>query len=188
MSSISHTTAHTEQTPAPVNAPDSPRAKTTVANAWHHDLKRLSFWADHAAIIGLVALMAVFAALNPVFLTVGNIQSILIAASILIVLTIGQSFVILSDGIDLSVASTMTLGVIAFGMAYAQGAGLHTLKTFGHAVYTDDRHLARQTSVGDRTGDTKTHNVVCDEESFDVGVGTQQVFGLGESHLTVPVR
>jgi ribose transport system permease protein len=84
----------------------------------------VSFWADHAAIIGLILLVTVFAAMNPVFLTLGNIQSILVAASILMVLTVGQAFVILTDGIDLSVASTMTLGVIAFGIAFSQGAGL----------------------------------------------------------------
>lgn len=88
------------------------------------EIKRISFWADHAAIIGLVLLVVVFATLNPMFLTIGNVQSILIASSILIVLTIGQAFVILSDGIDLSVASTMTLGVIAFGIVFSQGAGL----------------------------------------------------------------
>lgn len=88
------------------------------------EFKRISFWADHAAIIGLVLLVVVFATLNPMFLTIGNVQSILIASSILIVLTIGQAFVILSDGIDLSVASTMTLGVIAFGIVFSQGAGL----------------------------------------------------------------
>jgi ribose transport system permease protein len=91
---------------------------------WYSNLRRIGFWADHAAIIGLVLLVIVFTALNPVFLTLGNIQSILVASSILMVLTIGQAFVILSDGIDLSVASTMTLGVIAFGIAFSQGAGL----------------------------------------------------------------
>jgi ribose/xylose/arabinose/galactoside ABC-type transport system permease subunit len=123
MSSISHNPpAPAQGKPTTTNVPrPKPASKS---GAWYEDLKRISFWADHAAIIGLILLVAVFTALNPVFLTVGNIQSILIAASILIVLTIGQAFVILSDGIDLSVASTMTLAVIAFGIAYAQGAGL----------------------------------------------------------------
>ncbi|WP_345153711.1 ABC transporter permease [Arthrobacter ginkgonis] len=106
-----------------MNSPRSPRSRKAAAG-WQQDVKSISWWAEHAAIIGLIGLVIVFTALSPVFLTVGNIQSILIASSILIVLTIGQSFVILSDGIDLSVAATMTLGVVAFGMAYAQGAGL----------------------------------------------------------------
>jgi ribose/xylose/arabinose/galactoside ABC-type transport system permease subunit len=125
MSSISHTPAPEAGTPTSVNAPKdpSPRAASRPVT-WQDEIRRVSFWADHAAIIGLVVLVAVFAVLNPAFLTVGNVQSILIASSILIVLTIGQAFVILSDGIDLSVASTMTLAVIAFGIAYSQGAGL----------------------------------------------------------------
>lgn len=126
MSSISHNPpAPAKETPAPVKPSGSHRPRPAAKpGTWAQELKQVSFWADHAAIIGLVVLVAVFTALNPVFLTVGNIQSILVAASILIVLTIGQAFVILSDGIDLSVASTMTLGVIAFGLAYAQGANL----------------------------------------------------------------
>jgi ribose/xylose/arabinose/galactoside ABC-type transport system permease subunit len=125
MSSISHNPpTQTKGTATPVKTPGSPRTPKAATASWQQDLKSISWWAEHAAIIGLIGLVIVFTALSPVFLTVGNIQSILIAASILIVLTIGQSFVILSDGIDLSVASTMTLGVIAFGMAYAQGAGL----------------------------------------------------------------
>lgn len=124
MSSISHNpSTQAKGTSTPVNSPRSPRPPKAAAG-WQQDLKSISWWAEHAAIIGLIGLVIVFTSLSPVFLTAGNIQSILIAASILIVLTIGQSFVILSDGIDLSVAATMTLGVIAFGMAYAQGAGL----------------------------------------------------------------
>ncbi|GER24315.1 ABC transporter permease [Zafaria cholistanensis] len=106
-----------------MNSLGSPRPRKDAAG-WQQDVKSIGWWAEHAAIIGLIGLSIVFTSLSPVFLTAGNIQSILVAASILIVLTVGQSFVILSDGIDLSVAATMTLGVIAFGMAYAQGAGL----------------------------------------------------------------
>ena len=43
-------------------------------------------------------------ALNPTFLTRGNVEAMLVAAAILIVLTIGQTFVITTGGIDLSVA------------------------------------------------------------------------------------
>ncbi|MFC3299933.1 ABC transporter permease [Arthrobacter agilis] len=120
---------HTSPPPVAKTPPATTTQRTTSPDApqgdrWHTSLRRIGFWADHAAIIGLVLLVLVFTALNPVFLTLGNVQSILVAASILMVLTVGQAFVILSDGIDLSVASTMTLGVIAFGIAFSQGAGL----------------------------------------------------------------
>ncbi|MDQ0736284.1 ABC transporter permease [Arthrobacter agilis] len=125
MSSVSHSSRPPVGKKPP--AADSPRSTPTKAQQgepWYTNLRRIGFWADHAAIIGLVLLVIVFTVLNPVFLTLGNVQSILVASSILMVLTIGQAFVILSDGIDLSVASTMTLAVIAFGIAFSQEAGL----------------------------------------------------------------
>lgn len=87
-------------------------------------LKDLGFWAEWAAAIGLVLLVIVFQALNSTFLSTGNIESMLVAAAILIILAVGQTFVITTAGIDLSIASTMTLGAVAFGQAYAHGWGL----------------------------------------------------------------
>lgn len=125
MSSVPHTsTPPVGKTPPATSTRQPPSPSAPHGDRWYSNLRRIGFWADHAAIIGLVLLVIVFTALNPVFLTLGNVQSILVASSILMVLTVGQAFVILSDGIDLSVASTMTLGVIAFGIAFSQGAGL----------------------------------------------------------------
>lgn len=126
MSSISHqppiSPSH-DGAASPV-ATGAPAREAPSGEPWYADLRRIGFWADHAAVIGLVLLVVVFSLLDPTFLTQGNIKSVLVAASILMVLTVGQAFVILTGGIDLSVASTMTLGVIAFGIAYSQGSGL----------------------------------------------------------------
>lgn len=86
-------------------------------------LRDLSFWAEYAAPIGLVVLVIVFAILSPSFLTLGNIQAILAAAAILIILAVAQSFVITTGGIDLSISATMTLGAIGFGLAQRAGLG-----------------------------------------------------------------
>ncbi|ARJ07482.1 ABC transporter permease [Cnuibacter physcomitrellae] len=86
-------------------------------------LKQLSFWAENAAPIGLVVLVIVFAILSPTFLTLGNIKAMLVAAAILVILAIGQSFVITTGGIDLSISATMTLGAVGFGLAYTAGLG-----------------------------------------------------------------
>lgn len=91
---------------------------------WYRALGRLSFWADYAAIIGLILLVIVFSVLNPGFLDLGNIEAILVAASILILLAVGQAFVIMTAGIDLSASSTMTLAAIVFGLAYSAGLGV----------------------------------------------------------------
>lgn len=84
----------------------------------------LGFWADWAAVVGLVVLVIVFQVLNSTFLSLGNIQAMLVASAILIILSVGQSFVIATGGIDLSVASTMTFGAIMFGLAFSHGWGL----------------------------------------------------------------
>ncbi len=85
--------------------------------------RQLSFWAEHAAPIGLVVLVIVFSILSPTFLTLGNIRAMLVAAAILVVLAIAQAFVITTGGIDLSIAATMTFGAISFGLAWQAGLG-----------------------------------------------------------------
>ncbi|MEV0408823.1 ABC transporter permease [Actinoallomurus sp. NPDC050550] len=93
-------------------------------DAWSTRLRDIGFWAEWAALIGLVVLVVVFQSLNSTFLSTGNVQSMLVAAAILIILAVGQTFVISTAGIDLSVASTMTLGAVVFGQAYTSGWGL----------------------------------------------------------------
>ncbi|MBD1851720.1 ABC transporter permease [Leptolyngbya sp. FACHB-711] len=87
-------------------------------------LRDPSFWADWTAAVALVLLIIVFSIASPVFLTVGNVQALLLAAAILVVLTIGQTYVILTGGIDLSVASILTLGSVVLGQAYSRGWGI----------------------------------------------------------------
>lgn len=89
-------------------------------------LKRLgeiSFWAENAAPVGLIALVIVFGFLSPTFLTLGNIKSMLIAAAILTILSVAQAFVITTGGIDLSISATLTFGAVGFGLAYQRGLG-----------------------------------------------------------------
>lgn len=103
-------------------------ANATVAardtEPWTNQLKNVSFWAEWAAAVGLVLLVIVFQILNPTFLSTGNIASMLVAAAILVILAVGQTFVVATGGIDLSVASIMTLGAVVFGQAYSHGWGL----------------------------------------------------------------
>src|SRR5215218_45395 len=84
-------------------------------------LRDVGFWADWAAVVGLVALVVVFFIATPAFLTVGNVEAMLVAAAILVVLAVGQTFVIATAGIDLSIASTMTLGAVMLGWASTRG-------------------------------------------------------------------
>jgi len=87
-------------------------------------LRDPAFWADWAALVGLIGLTIVFQALNSSFLSYGNVQSILVAAAILVVLSIGQTFTIATGGIDLSVASVMTFAAVTFGWTFTRGWSL----------------------------------------------------------------
>lgn len=95
-------------------------AKPPATAAWRDP----GLWADRAAAVGLVVLVIVFQLLDPGFLAIGNVRSMLLASAILVVLSIGQAFVVATGGIDLSVASTMTFAAVLFGFGFAHGWGL----------------------------------------------------------------
>ncbi|NUO34012.1 MAG: ABC transporter permease [Dermatophilaceae bacterium] len=116
--------AAASDTPSPAGASAPKAAQAAPARQRGAGLRDLSKWADWAALVGLVLLVIVFQSLNSTFLSSGNIQSMLVAAAILIVLGIGQTFVVATSGIDLSVASTMTLSAVVFGMVFVGGLGL----------------------------------------------------------------
>lgn len=78
-------------------------------------------WPELAAPLALLLLVVGFGVADPRFLSTGNLGSMLQAAAILVVLVIGQTFVVSTSGIDLSVASTMTLSAIALGESFSRG-------------------------------------------------------------------
>ena len=92
--------------------------------SWTSRLTDVSAWAELAAPIGLIALVIIFASLNSTFLALGNVKAMLVAAAILVVLSVGQSFTVATGGIDLSVASTMTFGAVMFGAVFSANAPL----------------------------------------------------------------
>lgn len=71
------------------------------------------------AIVILAVLMVVFAILAPAFLSGENLLNILRQHSVLLILAVGQTLVIISRGIDLSVAATAALAGSVMGVAYA---------------------------------------------------------------------
>lgn len=87
-------------------------------------LTDLHFWGDWAALVGLIGIIIVFQTINSVYLSPGNISVMLQSAAILVILTVGQTFVIASAGIDLSIASSMTFAAVVFGQCYLYGLNL----------------------------------------------------------------
>lgn len=83
-----------------------------------------AFWADWAVVVGLAVMLVIFQLANPTYLSSGNIRSMLVASAILVVLSVGQTFVVLTGGIDLSVASVMTFAAVLFGFGVRNGWGI----------------------------------------------------------------
>lgn len=66
-------------------------------------------------VVGLVALVAVTASANPRFLSAQSLRDVLLGASILTVLAVGQTVVVITRNIDLSVGSVLGLSAFAVG-------------------------------------------------------------------------
>ncbi|MGI8769702.1 MAG: ABC transporter permease [Propionibacteriaceae bacterium] len=80
--------------------------------------------ARYAAPIGLVIVFVIFFIATPDFLTVGNLTNLLVSASILMVLAMGQQLVVTVAGIDLSVGSNLPWAAALLGYGYAHGLNL----------------------------------------------------------------
>lgn len=74
--------------------------------------------------VALLAMVLVFVILRPdAFATVNNLRNIAIAASILLVISIGQTFVITTAGIDISVGSVLVISGVSASLMMAQVGG-----------------------------------------------------------------
>ena len=82
--------------------------------------KRSLRWQKLGAVAGLVLLIVVFSAATPSFLQVNNLLNIALQTSVIAIIAIGQSYVIITEGIDLSVGSVAALaGVITADLLVA---------------------------------------------------------------------
>jgi ribose transport system permease protein len=74
--------------------------------------------------VALLAMLLVFVVLRPeAFATVNNLRNIAIAASILLVISVGQTFVITTAGIDISVGSVLVISGVSASLMMAQVGG-----------------------------------------------------------------
>jgi ribose transport system permease protein len=76
-------------------------------------------------VLVLVVLVIVFTVINPVFFSVSAAGNILVQWAPIVMIAAGETFVIVTGGIDLSVGSTLTVSsvVAAFAMAGLTGSG-----------------------------------------------------------------
>ncbi|WP_067679927.1 ABC transporter permease [Nocardia miyunensis] len=77
--------------------------------------------AEYAAPIALVALWVAFFIATPDFLTLANIGDLLVSATILTVLALGQQFAVTVGGIDLSVGANLPWAAALLGYTTSHG-------------------------------------------------------------------
>jgi ribose transport system permease protein len=117
---MSHTTIEKGAAPAAAPAPAEPSAIDELRGR----LRDPGFWAEWTVIPAFVVLLIVFGLISDVFLTSNNIESVLAASAVLIVLAIGQTFAVATAGIDLSMGSVLTLSGVVLGQLYQDGRSI----------------------------------------------------------------
>ena len=83
--------------------------QSSAANWLRSTLRRVTDMREFNVILAVLALSAVLSVGSDAFLTVPNVMSVMRAFSMTAIMAIGQTLVILTAGIDLSVGSTMGL-------------------------------------------------------------------------------
>src|SRR3954462_13316665 len=105
---------------APAPSTEAPRAIDELRGR----LRDPGFWAEWTVIPAFVVLLIVFGLISDVFLSADNIESVLAAAAVLVILAIGQTFVVATAGIDLSMGSVLTLSGVVLGQLYSDGRSI----------------------------------------------------------------
>ncbi|NPV53931.1 MAG: ABC transporter permease [Firmicutes bacterium] len=95
-----------------VQLSDTPVAKTATPRETSFTQFRQAFSSQLSSILALIGLSVILSFLSPHFLTSGNLLTVLLQSSINSILAVGETFIILTGGIDLSVGS-----VVAFSSA-----------------------------------------------------------------------
>ena len=76
-----------------------------------------------APLLVLVALVLIFAAFNPNFVSLRNMGRIAIAATPPLIVAIGVTFIIIMGSIDLSMEGTVSVCAVVFGLAFLAWGG-----------------------------------------------------------------
>lgn len=105
--------------------------ESTKTPAFHSELlRRFLAREESGLVVFLILLIVLFSALQPSFLTMNNIVNVIRQVAILAIAAFGATYVILSQGLDLSVGSVSALaGVVAalvareLGPVYGPGLG-----------------------------------------------------------------
>ena len=97
-------------------------------------ITRIAQARETGIIVFLLALCILIGIVNPIFLSGENLANILRAASYIFLMGIAMTFVLISGGLDLSVASVFALGGVVSSLAVTQGWGAALSVLAGLAV------------------------------------------------------
>lgn len=84
-------------------------------------LKRITSWREFNVVLAVILLSAILAVSSDAFLTPANLFSVMRAFSLTAIMAVGQTIVILTAGIDLSVGSIMGLSGLFAAMIIRDG-------------------------------------------------------------------
>ena len=76
-------------------------------------------------------LIVLFSFVSPNFFSIGNLSNLILQGSVLLIISLGLTLVMLSNGIDLSVGSLMSLCGMVAGISLSRGLGLIPALFFG---------------------------------------------------------
>jgi ribose transport system permease protein len=76
---------------------------------------------NYGIYLGFLGIVIVFSFSSPYFLDMYNIMNILVQSSLIAIIAVGQTFVILTGGIDLSVGSTVAFSSVSIGLMLVSG-------------------------------------------------------------------
>lgn len=124
MSQTQPVVPETEATASTALPPDPPRGLFAVRT---QGIGRFFTAGSGGALAGLILMIVVFSFVSDKFLSTSNFINILNQITVIAILALGQTLVVISGGIDLSVGSVLALSVMSLGYFYDlryEGLGL----------------------------------------------------------------
>jgi ribose transport system permease protein len=98
-----------------------PPARRSAGSTLAHVARNISLGGLTGVVVALVGVCIYLWATEPVFMSWGNWENIIRSEAVVAVLAIGMTYVVLTGGIDLSIASTTAAAAIVLGVALESG-------------------------------------------------------------------
>jgi len=102
--------------------------KKTVIKSQRKSIFKLILGRREIALVAFIAILIMVVSLrSPYFFNLNNFRDILLDSSILMIIAIGQMMVIITRGVDLSVASTLAFSGMAVGLIVSHNRGINPI-------------------------------------------------------------